>query len=141
MRRGSTMFSHLQSKTEQKCLKGCHASKTNICMALCTKDMLAFCIVGNRARMLTLRVKFLTGELWITELCEVRLSELRGGHKHPYKLTLTLCGFLQCSLSTLSTVMLLGRITTSLLLSLHVSSHSSPVCVCVSNREPQKQNQ
>ena len=43
------------------------------------------------------------------------------------KLTLTLCGFLQCSLSTLSTVMLLGRITTSLLLSLHVSSHSSPV--------------
>lgn len=42
-------------------------------------------------------------------------------------LTLTLCGFLQYS--TLFTVMLPGRITTSLLLSLHVSSHSSPVRV------------
>lgn len=73
---------------------------------------------------------------------ESRSEELRCGRKHARKLTLTLCGFLQCSLSTPSTVMLLGRITTSLLLSLHVSSHSSPRCHCVSNRgegENQKQ--
>lgn len=45
---------------------------------------LAFCSVGNRTRMLTLCVKFLLGKLWITELCDVDLSELRGGHSQTY---------------------------------------------------------
>lgn len=85
--------------------------------------------VGDAARMLTPRAKFRTGKLWMAESCEVRLRGLRGGRKRRHTLTLTLCGLLQCSLSTPSAVMLLGRITTSLLLSLHVSSHSSPECV------------
>lgn len=48
-----------------------------------TKDShkVAFCIVANTVRMQTQYVKFLTGELWIAVLCEVRLSELRGGHE------------------------------------------------------------
>lgn len=69
---------------------------------------------------------------------ESRSEELQCGRKQARKLTLTLCGFLQCSLSTPSTVMLLGRITTSLLFSLHVSSHSSPRCHCVSNGRVRK---
>lgn len=114
------------------CLKGCHACKTNSCMAFgaYVKNQSAFCITYNMTGVLTPHGKFLTGKLLIAEHCEVCLPELWGGNKHWYKPTLTLCGFLQCSRSTLSTVMLLGRITTSLLLSLHVSSHSSPMCMC-----------
>lgn len=41
-----------------------------------------FCIMCDTSRMLMLCAKFLSGEMWITELCEVRLSELWGGHKH-----------------------------------------------------------
>lgn len=41
-----------------------------------------FCIMCDTSRMLTLCAKFLPGEMWITELCEVRLSELWGGYKH-----------------------------------------------------------
>lgn len=67
-----------------------------------------------------------------------RSEELWCGRKHTRKLTLTLCGFLQCSLRTPSTVMLLGRITTSLLFSLHASSHSSPRGRCVSNHRGRK---
>lgn len=67
-----------------------------------------------------------------------RSEELWCGRKHMRKLTLTLCGFLQCSLRTPSTVMLLGRITTSLLFSLHVNSHSSPRCRCAFNERGRK---
>lgn len=38
MQEGSSMFPHFKSKIKSRCLRGCHASKTNICVALGTKD-------------------------------------------------------------------------------------------------------
>lgn len=107
-------------------LKGCYASNPNICMALGWHFALQAMESGSRNYMWNSKEKSCASQNFVkcvSQSCEA--------HTNTCKLTFNLGGFLQCSFITFPTVILWGRITTSLFPSLHVSSHSSPVFVCV----------
>lgn len=123
-------------KNKLKILKGCYASNPNICMAWGWHFALQAMESGSRNYMWNSKEKSCASQNFVkcvSQSCEA--------HTNTCKLTFTLGGFLQCSFITFSTVILWGRITTSLFPSLHVSSHSSPVFVCVTERQTKRQRE